>query len=285
MNWSEKYRPKSIDDLNLSYDVKTKLKKWISDFKTKKKNFTNCLILHGPPGIGKTSLATIILKTNDFDIIEFNSSDLRNQKILKEKLAQINGNINILDFMSHKKTQIGIIIDELDGMHSMEKGSVKELTQIINSTKKYSSPFICTTNSINKKISLLKKKSTYIKINRPTKHIIKQFINHICDKEDINISETIINLLVKTSQMDFRRIIVLMEYLFNYVDKLDEDKLYNLIENYDKKTIDYTSYEATDKILNNYYTDYSDIVETDKSNIGYLVYENFQKFIIYNKKS
>lgn len=284
MNWSEKYRPKSIEDLYLSYDIKTKLNKWITDFKSKKKNFTNCLILHGPPGIGKTSLANIILNTNDFDIIEFNSSDLRNQKILKEKLSQINGSVNILDFMCQKKKQIGIIIDELDGLHSMEKGSLKELTTVINSTKKYSSPFICTTNSINKKISLLKKKSTYIKINRPTKNVIKKFINHICEKEDINISDTIINLLVQTSQMDFRRIIVLMEYLFNYIDKLDEDKLCNLIENYDKKKLDYTSYEATDKILNNYYKDYSDIVDTDKSNIGYLLYENFQKFIIYNKK-
>ena len=84
--------------------------------------------------------------------------------------------------------------------------------------------------------------------------------------------------------MDFRRIIVLMEYLFNYINTLDEEQLCNIIENYDKKTVDYTSYEATDKILNNYYKDYSDIVDSDKSNIGYLLYENFQKFIIYNKK-
>ena len=284
MNWSEKYRPKSIEDLYLSYDIKTKLNKWMDNFKTKKKNFTNCLILHGPPGIGKTSLANIILDINDFDIIEFNSSDLRNHKILKEKLSQINGNINILDFMCQKKKQIGIIIDELDGMHSMEKGSLKELTSVINSSKQYSSPFICTTNSINKKISLLKKKSTYIKLNKPSKNTIKQFINKICNEEDIKISDTIINLLVKTSQMDFRRIIVLMEYLFNYNDTLVEDKLINIIENYDKKNIDYTSYESTDKILNNYYKDYSDIVDKDKSNIGYLLYENFHNFIIYNKK-
>ena len=84
MNWSEKYRPNTIDDLYLTYDNKTKIKKWIHDFIHKKDNFTNCLLLHGPPGVGKTSLANIILETNNFDIIEFNSSDIRNQKTLKE---------------------------------------------------------------------------------------------------------------------------------------------------------------------------------------------------------
>ena len=285
MNWSEKYRPKTIDDLYLSYDSKTKIKQWIQNFIKKKKNFTNCLLLHGPPGVGKTSLANIILESNDFDIIEFNSSDIRNQKTLKDKIENINGNVNILDFMRNKKKHIGIIIDELDGINNTEKGALKELVNIINNTKTYSSPFICTTNSINKKIDLLKKKALYIKISKPTKKIVKEFINKICENESLNLSDTIKNLIADTSQLDFRRIIVLMEYLFNYnISNIAESDLETIIENYDKKNIDYTIYEGTDKILNGYYKDFSSIIENDISNIGYIFYENFQNFIINNKK-
>jgi DNA polymerase III delta prime subunit len=285
MNWSEKYRPKTIDDLYLSYDSKSKIKQWISDFITKKKNFTNCLLLHGPTGVGKTSLANIILETNDFDIIEFNSSDIRNQKTLKDKIENINGNINILDFMRNKKKHIGIIIDELDGINNTEKGALKELINIINNTKTYSSPFICTTNSINKKIDLLKKKALYIKISKPTKKIVKEFINKICENESLKLSDTIKNLIADTSQLDFRRIIVLMEYLFNYnISNISDSELESIITNYEKKKIDYTIYEGTEKILNGYYKDFSSIVENDSSNIGYIYYENFQNFIINNKK-
>jgi DNA polymerase III delta prime subunit len=285
MNWSEKYRPNNIDDLYLSYDSKTKIKQWINDFIKKKKNFTNCLLLHGPPGVGKTSLANIILETNDFDIIEFNSSDIRNQKTLKDKIENINGNINILDFMRNKKKHIGIIIDELDGINNTEKGALKELINIINNTKTYSSPFICTTNSINKKIDLLKKKALYIKISKPTKKIVREFINKICENESLKLSDTIKNLIADTSQLDFRRIIVLMEYLFSYnISNIADSDLETIIENYDKKNIDYTIYEGTDKILNGYYKDFSTIVENDSSNIGYIFYENFQNFIINNKK-
>jgi replication factor C large subunit len=285
MNWSEKYRPQSLDELYLHTDTKNKLKNWIADFKSKKKGFINCLILHGPPGIGKTSLANLLLNTNDFDVMEFNSSDIRNQKTLKEKIEQINGNVNIMDFMCNKKKSIGIIIDELDGINTSEKGAIKELTSIINDTKEYSSPFICTTNSINKKIDMLKSKSLYIKLNKPTKNTIKQFINKVCDNENLDLSESIINTISNSSQLDFRRVIVLMEYLFNYnINKFSEEEIIDHIENYDKKSIDYTCYEATDKILNTYHKDISDIIECDKSNIGYLLYENFQNFIIQNRK-
>jgi len=282
MNWAEKYRPKTLDDIYISSDTKQKIKKWINEFGIKKKKFNNCLILHGPPGIGKTCLANIILNNNDYDLIEFNSSDIRNQKILKEKIEKINGNVNILNFMCNKIKKIGIIIDELDGI-SNEKGALKELTSIINNTKKYSSPFICTTNTMSKKIDTLKKKSLYIKINTPGLTIIKQFINKICNEESLEISKNVKEAIAKNSQLDFRRVVVLMEYLFNYKHIYDEDELLDTIYNYDKKNIANTSYEATDKLLNTYYKDVSPIVEIDKSTIGYLFYENFTQFIIQNK--
>ena len=283
MNWSEKYRPKNINDLYLSYDNKNKILNWISEFKSKEKNFTNCLILHGPPGIGKTSLANIILETNDFDIIEFNSSDIRSQKTLKEKIDKINGNINILNFMCNKKKKIGIIIDELDGLSSMEKGSVKELTSIITESKNYSSPFICTTNNINKKMDMLKKKSLYIKINKPNKTSIKKFIEKINIEEKLDLSDEIINAIFKKSQLDFRRVVVLIEYLFRSKNNSSEEELIKLINNYEKKNVNNTSYEATDKLLCNKLEDVGDLSNLDKSNIGYLFYENFVNYIVHNR--
>ena len=286
MNWSEKYRPKILDDLYLSFDNKTKINNWIINFKNKTPKYSNCLILHGSPGIGKTSIANIIFETNDFDIIEFNSSDIRNKKTLKDKIENINGNVNILDFMCNKKKKIAIIIDELDGINNTEKGALKELTSIISNTKTYSSPFICTTNTKNKKIDLLITKSTYIKISKPTKKIIGEFINKICINENINISNNIRKLINDTSQLDFRRVIILMEYLFNYnISNLNETQTENIILNYTKKNINYTTYESTDKVLNNYYSDFNNIVYGDSANIGYLVYENFHNFIINNTKN
>ena len=101
--WTEKYSPSKFEDIYLPYNNKTEIEKWVNDFINKKKLNNNCLLLHGPPGIGKTSIAHLILKKYDFDIIEFNASDLRSSKILTDKINQINGNVNIINFMCYKK--------------------------------------------------------------------------------------------------------------------------------------------------------------------------------------
>ncbi len=66
----------------------------------------NVLILHGPPGIGKTSLAYSILNDYGYDIIEFNTSDMRNQKLIKEELRQIFNKNNILSIMNNKQKKL-----------------------------------------------------------------------------------------------------------------------------------------------------------------------------------
>ena len=45
-----------IEFMFLSNSDKTTITKWINDFKKKKEGYKNCLLLFGPPGIGKTAL-------------------------------------------------------------------------------------------------------------------------------------------------------------------------------------------------------------------------------------
>ena len=114
--WTEKYRPIHFEDTLINYENKKNMINWLT--KIKNGNIKqNCLFLYGPPGIGKTTIATLLLKKFDYDIIEYNASDLRNQKILKENITKINGNVNVVDFMCNKKKKMGLIIDEL-GFHS-----------------------------------------------------------------------------------------------------------------------------------------------------------------------
>ena len=107
LNWSEKYRPSNLDDIIMSFESKNTIKTWIKDFKDKKKKFKNCLFLHGSPGLGKTTIANVILNEYGFDVIELNASEVRNQKLLKERLDKVNSNINIIDCMCNKKKTYG----------------------------------------------------------------------------------------------------------------------------------------------------------------------------------
>jgi len=277
MNWAEKYRPQNLSDIYISSKNKNEIIKWIEDKKNNKKSHKNCLILHGPPGIGKTSIANIILKQYNYDIIELNSSEIKTKAEMVESLEKINGNNNILDMMSYNKKKMAIIIEELDGLN--DKSVIKELLMFIK--KKGSSPFICTTNSVNKKIMTLNSKSVYIKLPKPSRLQISKFIDKICDNENLDLSQEVRKLILDNSQLDFRRVINIMEYI--NIKKTDDKELVKLITNYDKKNVVNTIYESTDKILSKYNTDFSDIFEQDKTSIGYTIYENFIDYIVLNK--
>jgi replication factor C subunit 1 len=41
------------------------------------------VILSGPPGIGKTTAAHLMAKLEGYDILEYNASDTRNEKLLR----------------------------------------------------------------------------------------------------------------------------------------------------------------------------------------------------------
>mgnify|MGYP003682464677 FL=1 len=145
--WVDKYRPDKIDNILLPFNSLTKIKQWIKDFEKNKKKI---LLINGSTGVGKTTLANIILKEYNYDIIEFNTSEVRNQKLIKDKLNSIFNKKNILSMMNNEKQIIGIIMDEMDGISSGERSGITEFINLINPKKnKFNNPIICTTNSLS----------------------------------------------------------------------------------------------------------------------------------------
>jgi len=79
----DKYKPKSLKEVCGNKTIINKLNNWLKNFNTHKmKGF----FLWGKPGIGKTTIAHLVCKENNFDIIEFNASDIRSKKLLKREL-------------------------------------------------------------------------------------------------------------------------------------------------------------------------------------------------------
>tara|TARA_Y100000590_G_C15746615_1_gene1022294 strand:+ start:7059 stop:8429 length:1371 start_codon:yes stop_codon:yes gene_type:complete len=291
--WFEKYRPKTLKDMIFDKKDVDKAKQWITDFKNKKKGTPNCLFLLGKPGIGKTSLAYALLNDFDYDICEFNASEIRNQKQIKDQISEINGNINVIDFMNSKKKKIGIIMDEIDGMNNNDRGGLTELTDIMFDKKNKElipsgSPFICISNSIDKKIKALRDKSVYINCKYPTQYAFVNLVTKILKKENILIDDIAILDIIKHSQNDIRRLINILEYLFYDKSKNNQD-VYDNIEkeliNFDKKNTTYDIYNVTSTILNKK-CEMDEIFEyynTDKSLFPLLFMENFPNYTLKNR--
>ncbi|MFA5953123.1 MAG: replication factor C large subunit [Candidatus Pacearchaeota archaeon] len=190
--WTEKHRPKKLEDIKGQEESIEKIKKFLDEFPNKKK----VLILGGPPGIGKTTLVHVFSKEMNFELFELNASDLRN----KEKLQQILR--PAIEQKSLTKENKIILIDEVDGITGTDRGGISELTKLIDET---TYPIIATANDVWKKnLADLRKKSTIIELKNIPLNISKAVLIDILKKEDKFLNIEILSEISENSKGDLR---------------------------------------------------------------------------------
>src|SRR3989344_1950742 len=112
-NFVEKYRPNSFSQIIGQELAVSTIKSFIHEFPKKK-----ALILYGSAGTGKTSLVLAAAKENNFEILELNSSDLRNRAQLEERLKPATEQQSLF-----KKSKI-LLMDEVDGVTGTDIGGI-----------------------------------------------------------------------------------------------------------------------------------------------------------------
>ena len=197
--WCEKYRPESYLDVKGQDFAIKKIKDFVGEFnlgKLTKKRVKRAIILHGPPGTGKTTLAHVFAKETNSEIFELNASDFRNriklQEILKPAIEQQS---------LTKKTKV-ILIDEVDGISATDRGGLLELLALIEKTEY---PVIITANDIwNKKFNILRKKSEMVQIKEVEYRTIKDIMISILRKEDKFIPGDVLTSISTKAKGDIR---------------------------------------------------------------------------------
>ncbi|KAI8897351.1 hypothetical protein BC833DRAFT_649635 [Globomyces pollinis-pini] len=91
------------------------------------------LLLSGPPGLGKTTLAHVIAKHAGYKVIEVNGSDDRTSATFKNIIQTA---VESKDVMGDKRPNL-IIIDEIDGASTATSGD----SSFINLLVKYADPY------------------------------------------------------------------------------------------------------------------------------------------------
>jgi replication factor C large subunit len=206
--WCEKYRAVCFADIKGQDLAIDKAKIFLRNFPKKR-----ALVLHGPPGVGKTSLAYAIAAENDSEILELNASDIRNKEKMREIINPASRQLSLF-----KKSKI-ILVDEVDGISSSERGGLSELLALM---EKSAFPIIITANDIwNKKFSLLRQKAEILQLKNVEYKVILQIMTNICEKENCVVAKDVLTAIAIKARGDIRAAINDLQIL----SKMDDNSL------------------------------------------------------------
>lgn len=195
MMWSEKYRPQKIADMVGNEDERTKFVEWFGKWK----KGTKPLLLVGPPGIGKTTLANLAAKQFEYDMISLNASDVRNKKRIQEILNPLLGSSSLLG-------RPMIFVDEVDGIYGRaDYGGAEALIQIL---KEPTIPIILAANTeVSTKMKSIKKAVKTIHLRPIPPRLLQLYLKKILQNESAKLSPGNLIKIVTESRGDIRSMI------------------------------------------------------------------------------
>ncbi|KAF2261326.1 hypothetical protein CC78DRAFT_470605 [Lojkania enalia] len=168
--WTEKYRAKKFTDLVGDERTHRSVLRWLKGWdsivfpgsakikpKSKRREeqeeqkHRKILLLTGPPGLGKTTLAHVCAKQAGYEVQEINASDERSRDVVKGRVRDMVGTENVrgvnADTTNGKVRKAGkpvcVVVDEVDGVVSGsggggEGGFIKALVDLIRLDEKNS---------------------------------------------------------------------------------------------------------------------------------------------------
>jgi len=266
--WVEKYRPKNFENIVIEETNLKIFKNMIEN------NYFPNFLFYGPPGTGKTTTIINLInlyqqkndEVNKSLMIHLNASDERGIDIIRNQIYQ---------FINSKPLFINgtkfIILDEVDYMTKSAQQALKYILKTANKNVKFC--LIC--NYISKIDETLQNEFIRLRFNELPKIQIMNFLQHICDEENIYIDYSILEDVISLYKSDMRSMI---NFLQSNQHVLKKDKTIKVLN---KNVFDNISENI--KNMNKLDEYFLELSKTYNCDIKHIV-KKYINYIIRNKK-
>jgi len=195
MMWSEKHRPQTINDMVGNEEARAAVVEWFAKWK----KGTKPILLVGPPGTGKTTIANIAARQFGYDMIGLNASDARSKSRINEILSPVLGNVSVIGTPM-------IFVDEVDGIHGRsDYGGADALIRIL---KEATVPMVLAANCDDSaKMRGIKKAAKTVRFRPLPPRLLRVYLQDVLKREGAALGPGTLIKIVSESRGDIRSIL------------------------------------------------------------------------------
>ncbi|MBS7639032.1 MAG: replication factor C small subunit [Candidatus Bathyarchaeia archaeon] len=217
--WTEKYRPKTLDEIVDQEEIVSRLKSFV-----KAKNVPHC-IFAGPPGTGKTTAALCLahdLYGENYReyIMELNASDERGINVVRETVKTF-ARTKPMGEVTFKL----LILDEADNMTDDAQQALRRTMERYTETAR----FILIANYSGKIIEPIQSRCAPFRFTYLPREAIIKRIKYICERENVEILDDGIEAILEISEGDLRRTVNILQTAASVGKPIDAEVVYSVV--------------------------------------------------------
>ncbi len=214
--WTEKYRPRNLDEVVGQKHVTERLKAYVSS------NNMPHLLLTGPAGTGKTTCSLAMAKEMFGDewkgnFIELNASDERGIDVVRGKIKEFARTAPL------GKAEFKIIfMDEADALTSDAQAALRRTMEKFSKICR----FILSCNYSSKIIDPIQSRCAVFRFKPLSREDVSEYLNKIVKNENISIDDDALEALVHVARGDMRRAVNSLQVAAAQGERIDVDTIY-----------------------------------------------------------
>mgnify|MGYP006290444693 CR=1 FL=1 len=178
------------------------------------------LLFYGPKGTGKSSVARLITKKLEpVNVLKINGSSERGIDVIRDRVEA---------FVSSASSVPGkpkiVWVEEFD---NMSQDAFKSLRSLMEAYMR-NARFICTANYLNKIPEPIQSRFTVYEFGKHTVENIFPRAKQICEEEDIEVDDTVLEQLIQSCNGDLRSVVKNLQKLSLDDSRITQEKVLNM---------------------------------------------------------
>ena len=205
VDWTEKYRPSTLSAVRGNNKARDALKQWAETWD----DHREAVVLHGSPGVGKTSAAHALAADMGWETVELNASDQRTADVIERFAGRAAKNATLSGSASGGGAAGGdtasrqlVVLDEADNIHgNYDRGGAQALTKLV---KESSQPIVLIANEYYDMSRGLRNACRDIEFRDVSARSIVPVLRDICRREGIEFETEALETIAETNSGDLR---------------------------------------------------------------------------------